>query len=166
MFFGLVSFAARANERELDAFDWMHWEECKTNIHGMNLSLRLCMFRVALWVANASARGGMRFIHTADWQIGKVFKQFGSKEETLRQARLAAIERLGELARSRGASHVLVAGNIYDSEPPNVITLRTPIERMKPFTDICWHLLPGNHDPHGLWDRVAHLDYVRISMST
>jgi DNA repair exonuclease SbcCD nuclease subunit len=102
----------------------------------------------------------MRFIHTADWQIGKVFKQFGSKEETLRQARLAAIERLGALARSHGASHVLVAGDIYDSEAPNVITLRAPIERMKPFTDICWHLLPGNHDPHrpeGVWDRVVHL---------
>ena len=31
---------------------------------------------------------------------------------------------------------------------------------MKPFADIHWHLLPGNHDPHrpeGLWDRVARL---------
>jgi DNA repair exonuclease SbcCD nuclease subunit len=102
----------------------------------------------------------MRFIHTADWQIGKVFKQFGSKEETLRQARLTAIERLGALARSHGASHILVAGDVYDSEAPNVITLRAPIERMKPFVDIQWHLLPGNHDPHrpeGVWDRVAQL---------
>ena len=102
----------------------------------------------------------MRFIHTADWQIGKVFKQFGSKEEALRQARLTAIERLGELARLHGASHILVAGDIYDSEAPNVITLRAPIERMKPFTDIQWHLLPGNHDPYrpeGVWDRVAQL---------
>jgi hypothetical protein len=24
----------------------------------------------------------MRIIHSADWQIGKVFKQFGAKEET------------------------------------------------------------------------------------
>ena len=32
----------------------------------------------------------MRFVHSADWQIGKVFKQFGAKEEMLRQARLAA----------------------------------------------------------------------------
>jgi DNA repair exonuclease SbcCD nuclease subunit len=102
----------------------------------------------------------MRFIHTADWQIGKVFKQFGAKEETLRQARLSAIERLGALARSNGVNHVLVAGDVYDNEAPNTITLRAPIERMKPFTDIHWHLLPGNHDPHrpeGVWDRVAQL---------
>lgn len=102
----------------------------------------------------------MKFIHTADWQIGKVFKQFGAKEETLRQARLAAIERLGELARTNGVQHILVAGDIYDNEAPNTITLRAPIERMKPFADIQWHLLPGNHDPYrpeGVWDRVAQL---------
>lgn len=102
----------------------------------------------------------MRFIHTADWQIGKVFKQFGVKEESLRQARLTAIERLGELARTNGAQHILVAGDVYDNEAPNTITLRAPIERMKVFADLQWHLLPGNHDPYrpeGVWDRVAQL---------
>lgn len=102
----------------------------------------------------------MRFLHTADWQIGKVFKQFGAKEESLRQARLAAIERLGTLGKANGAQHVLVAGDVYDNEAPNAITLRAPIERMKPFADIQWYLLPGNHDPHrpeGVWDRIAQL---------
>ncbi|WP_375779070.1 exonuclease SbcCD subunit D [Bradyrhizobium sp. ma5] len=102
----------------------------------------------------------MRFIHSADWQIGKVFKQFGVKEEALRQARLGAVERLGQLARTHGVAHVLVAGDVYDSEAPNPITLREPIERIKLFPDIQWHLLPGNHDPHrpeGIWDRLAKL---------
>jgi hypothetical protein len=52
------------------------------------------------------------------------------------------------------------SGDVYDNEAPNTITLRAPIERMKPFSDIQWHLLPGNHDPHrpeGVWDRVAQL---------
>ena len=102
----------------------------------------------------------MRIIHSADWQIGKVFKQFGAKEETLRQARLAAIERLGAHAKSNGVHHILVAGDVYDSEAPNPHTLRAPIERMKPFADVHWHLLPGNHDPHrpeGVWDRTVQL---------
>jgi len=102
----------------------------------------------------------MRIIHSADWQIGKVFKQFGAKEESLRQARLTAIERLGAHAKNNGVSHILVAGDVYDSEAPNPHTLRAPIERMKPFADVNWHLLPGNHDPHrpeGVWDRVAQL---------
>jgi DNA repair exonuclease SbcCD nuclease subunit len=102
----------------------------------------------------------MRFIHSADWQIGKVFKQFGAKEEALRQARLAAIERLGAHAKSNGVHHIVVAGDVYDSEAPNSHTLRAPIERMMRFADIHWHLLPGNHDPHrpeGVWDRVGQL---------
>ena len=111
------------------------------------------------WFTNAGeVRAVMRFIHSADWQIGKVFKQFGPKEETLRRARLAAVERLGQLAVAHGARHVLVAGDIYDSEAPSAVTLRAPVERMKGFADLRWHLLPGNHDPHrpeGVWDRLA-----------
>jgi len=53
----------------------------------------------------------MRFIHTADWQIGKPFKQFGDRESVLRQARLVAIENIGRLAAKEGAAHVLVAGD-------------------------------------------------------
>lgn len=112
--------------------------------------------------AEALRREGavMRFIHTADWQIGKVFKQFAAKEESLREARLTAIERLGAHAKSNGVHHILVAGDVYDSEAPSRHTLRAPIERMKPFADVHWHLLPGNHDPHrpeGVWDQVARL---------
>ena len=103
----------------------------------------------------------MRFVHSADWQIGKVFRQFGTKEEPLRLARFAAIERLGEHARQQGANHILVAGDIYDSDMPTGITLRAPIERMRQYPDIDWHLIPGNHDPHrpeGVWERLLHTD--------
>jgi DNA repair exonuclease SbcCD nuclease subunit len=99
----------------------------------------------------------MRLIHTADWQIGKVFRQFGTKEESLQRARLDAIEAIGRLAGSERAEHVLVAGDIYDSDTPAEVTLRAPLERMRLFPKVQWHLLPGNHDPHrpqGIWDRV------------
>lgn len=102
----------------------------------------------------------MRFIHTADWQLGKVFKQFGGKEESLRQARLTAIENIGRQAVLEHAGHVLVAGDVFDNEVPTEVTLRAPLERMKLFPEIGWHLLPGNHDPHrpqGLWERLARL---------
>jgi len=99
----------------------------------------------------------MRIIHTADWQIGKPFKKVGDKEELFRQSRLSAIETIGALAGSQKADHVLVAGDIYDSEAPTDKTLREPLERMRLFPSVHWHLLPGNHDPHrpkGIWDRV------------
>jgi DNA repair exonuclease SbcCD nuclease subunit len=100
--------------------------------------------------------GAMRFIHTADWQIGKPFRNFGDKESVLRQARLAAIETLGRLAAAEGAAHVLVAGDLYDTETPTQKTLQEPLERMRNFPAVSWHVISGNHDYHrgnGLWDR-------------
>ncbi len=99
----------------------------------------------------------MRFIHTADWQIGKPFRNFGEQESVLRQARLKAIETIGELALRQNAPCVLIAGDLYDTEAPSTKTMLEPIERMKRFPGVAWHVIPGNHDPHranGLWDRL------------
>jgi hypothetical protein len=37
-------------------------------------------------------------------------------------------------------------------------TLLKPVERMRQFTNVQWHLIPGNHDAHlsnGPWDRLS-----------
>ncbi|MDZ7829230.1 MAG: metallophosphoesterase [Halofilum sp. (in: g-proteobacteria)] len=44
--------------------------------------------------------------------------------------------------------HVLVAGDIYDMEALSPRSLNQPLERMRNFSGVQWHLLPGNHDPH------------------
>lgn len=102
----------------------------------------------------------MRFIHTADWQVGKPFRNFGDRDVLLRQARLTAIETIGRLALAEGAPHVLVAGDLYDTEAPSQKTLLEPIERMRNVPAVSWHIIPGNHDYHrgnGLWDRARAL---------
>lgn len=101
-------------------------------------------------------------MHTSDWQIGKVFRFVDSATMgLLQQARLRVITRLGELAGEHGARHVLVAGDVYDMEALSPRSLNQPLERMRNFADVHWHLLPGNHDPHrpnGLWDQLFHRD--------
>jgi DNA repair exonuclease SbcCD nuclease subunit len=99
----------------------------------------------------------MRLIHTSDWQIGKTFGFADEAAQALRDERLEAVTRIGDLARAQGALTVLVAGDIYDVQTPLERTLRQPIERTRAFPDIAWHLVPGNHDPHtprGPWDRL------------
>ncbi|MEZ5786500.1 MAG: DNA repair exonuclease [Xanthobacteraceae bacterium] len=113
----------------------------------------------------------MRFIHTADWQIGKPFLRFGAKAEALRAARLDAIEQVGRLADAEGVAHILVAGDVFDAETPSNVTVRGPLERMQNFGRINWHLLPGNHDPHrpgGVWERMGSIGFpanVRLHLS-
>ena len=100
-----------------------------------------------------------RFIHTSDWQIGKVFRFVDDATMgVLQEARLEAITRLGELAEQHGACHVLVAGDVYDAVGLSQRSLTQPLERMRAHGGVRWHLLPGNHDPHqpnGLWDRLC-----------
>ena len=99
-----------------------------------------------------------RFIHTADWQIGKVFRFVdGAEMGGLQLARLDAITRIGELAEEHNALHVLVAGDVYDHATPSPRTRNQVIERMRSHASAQWHLLPGNHDPYqpnGLWDQL------------
>ena len=99
----------------------------------------------------------MRFIHTADWQIGKSFRRYGEREDQLKRARLDAIERIGALAMRENAPFVLVAGDVYDHFAPAQRTANEPLERMRAFPGVTWLLLPGNHDPHrpdAIWDRL------------
>ena len=58
-----------------------------------------------------------RFLHTADWQIGKPYLSVEDdrKRILLQQERLQAIGRIGEVARSHAVSFVLVAGDLFDS---------------------------------------------------
>ena len=99
-----------------------------------------------------------RFIHTADWQIGKVFRFVDDAAMgALQLARLEAITRIGELALEYHVRDVLVAGDVYDHATPSSHSRNQAIERMRAHAPVRWHLLPGNHDshqPNGLWDQL------------
>lgn len=98
------------------------------------------------------------FIHTADWQLGKSFGQFPAESGgALRLARQTVISKIAEAAKNAGASHILVAGDVWDSAIPSNATLRQPLTIMGEAPELTWWLLPGNHDPDGadgLWDRI------------
>lgn len=100
-----------------------------------------------------------RFLHTSDWQIGKVFRFVDNATMgLLQEARLRAVSRIGEFANKHDISHVLVAGDVYDMESLSPRSFNQPIERMRSFDNVQWHLLPGNHDahrPNGLWDQLS-----------
>lgn len=113
-------------------------------------------------VLEGSAGVEFRFVHTADWQLGKPFGGFPDDlRPVLTRARVDAIDRLAEAARSAGARHVVVAGDVFDAGDLPRQAIAGPVERMRRHDGLVWHLLPGNHDPHaagGLWERlVPHL---------
>ena len=99
----------------------------------------------------------MKIIHSADWQLGKPYGRFEPEvRAALSEARFDVIDRIGRLASDNNASHVFVAGDVFDTEGPEDRTIVQAISRMS--RHACrWWLLPGNHDfarNGGLWDRV------------
>ena len=98
-----------------------------------------------------------RFIHTADWQLGKPYAWAEPEvRSALTDARFDAIDTIGKLANEHSATHVLVAGDVFDTEGPDPRTIVQALSRME--RHAChWWLLPGNHDfvrAGGLWDRI------------
>lgn len=102
----------------------------------------------------------IRFIHTADWQLGKPFHNIpGDAGAHLREARFEAVRCLARLAREHAAEAVLVAGDVFDQ---NQVTDRTIMQAVAAMRDFAgpWVLLPGNHDPalaESVWSRLGRL---------
>lgn len=100
---------------------------------------------------------GMKFLHSADWQLGKPYGRFEPEvRAALSEARFDAIDALGRAAIEHRVGHILVAGDIFDTEGPEDRTIVQAVSRMGRYA-VKWWLLPGNHDfarNGGLWDRV------------
>lgn len=98
----------------------------------------------------------MKILHSADLQLGKPYGRFEPEvRAALSEARFDVIDTLGRTADEHGVQHIVVAGDIFDTEGPEDRTIVQAISRMSRYS-CSWWLLPGNHDfarNGGLWDR-------------
>ena len=101
---------------------------------------------------------GFRFIHSSDLHLGRRFGNFPEDiRGRLEEARHAAIAGLSAVARHHGAGHVLIAGDLFDTETPSNRVWRQALAAMAAAEDIQWWIIPGNHDSlaaEALWDPV------------
>jgi DNA repair exonuclease SbcCD nuclease subunit len=89
----------------------------------------------------------IRFVHTADWQLGMTRHFFSEGvQERFTQARFDAIRRLGEIATEQDCQFVIVCGDIFES---NQVDRRTVARACEALADVKVpvYILPGNHDP-------------------
>lgn len=98
-----------------------------------------------------------RFIHSADWQLGKSYAEFGSRAEALRQQRLDTLRTALQLARDRAADAFLVAGDLFEDPLVEDSLIEAALGTFADYPDVPVRLLPGNHDPANgpaaLWSR-------------
>ncbi len=89
----------------------------------------------------------MRFLHTADWQLGMT-RHFlaGDAQPRYSAARRDAVAGLGGLAADVGAEFVVVAGDVFQHNQLAPQVIGQSLEAMRAI-GIPVYLLPGNHDP-------------------
>ena len=89
----------------------------------------------------------MKFLHTADWQLGMT-RHFLDAEAQARfsAARRDAVAAIGALARETGAEFVVVCGDVFDANQLAPRVVSQSLEAMRAI-DVPVYLLPGNHDP-------------------
>ncbi len=89
----------------------------------------------------------MRFVHTADWQLGMT-RHFlaGEAQPRYSAARRDAVAGLGPLAADSGAEFVVVSGDVFEDNQLAPTVISQSLEAMRAI-GIPVYLLPGNHDP-------------------
>lgn len=89
----------------------------------------------------------MKFLHTADWQLGMT-RHFLEEDAQARYsaARRDAVAAVGALARETGAEFVVVAGDVFDANQLAPKVISQSLDAMRAI-EVPVYLLPGNHDP-------------------
>lgn len=104
-----------------------------------------------------------RFLHTADWQIGRQYGQFPPEDAIpLAEARFKAVERIAALANEHQVDAVLVAGDVFDSQTVSPRTIRQLFNAMAGFRGQ-WIMIAGNHDAalaESVWTRARRLEAI------
>ena len=103
----------------------------------------------------------MKFLHTADWQVGMRATQLGEKGERVRHARLESARRVIEEARREKVDFVVVAGDTFENNGVDRLKVRE-VAKILGGAGCPVYLIPGNHDASDAGFRLGRRGLGRI----
>jgi predicted phosphodiesterase len=110
----------------------------------------------------------MKFLHTADWQVGMRATQLGEKGERVRHARLESARRVVEEARREKVDFVLVAGDTFENNGVDRCKIRE-VAKILGASGCPVYLIPGNHDiltPGSVWEDASWGEFPNLHLLT
>ncbi|EQD67220.1 metallophosphoesterase, partial [mine drainage metagenome] len=109
----------------------------------------------------------LRFLHTADWQIGRQYSQFPADDASpLAEARVTAVANIARLATEHKVDAVLVAGDVFDAQTVADRTIRKLFNALGGYVG-AWLMIPGNHDAslsESVWTRADRLGVIPANL--
>ena len=106
----------------------------------------------------------MKFLHTADWQVGMRATQLGDKGERVRHARLESARRVIEEARRETVDFVVVAGDTFENNGVDRIKVRE-VAKILGGAGCPVFLISGNHDaltPGSVWEDAVWSEFPNL----
>ena len=108
----------------------------------------------------------LKFIHTADWQIGMKAAHVGAVGQRVRAERLEAARRVIDAAASNRADFVIVAGDTFEDNAVDRVLVQKVADILGSFSGPAY-IISGNHDPlvPGLvWDHAAWQSHSNLHL--
>ncbi len=99
----------------------------------------------------------MKFVHTADWQIGMKAAHAGGAGARVREERFKAAARLVEQARLADAEFIVIAGDTFEHNAVDRVLVQRTADILAGFGRPVF-IIPGNHDPYtpgSAWEHPA-----------
>ena len=106
----------------------------------------------------------MKFLHSADWQIGMKALHVDVASSRIREARIDTAGRVIEVAKREGAEFILLAGDTFESNAIDRVAVQRIGDILAHFNGPVY-LLPGNHDPinvGSVWEHPVWLSHSNI----
>ncbi len=110
----------------------------------------------------------VRFLHTADWQIGMKAAHVGSVGQRVRGERLEAARRVVAAANEHAAEFLLVAGDTFEDNAVDRVLVQQVADILAKFAGPVY-LIPGNHDPlvpGSVWEHAAWKSHANLQLLT
>ncbi len=100
----------------------------------------------------------VRFLHTADWQIGMKGASLGAAGELVAKERVHTLDRLLALAESHAVDFVVACGDLFEHNHVASELVEDVARVIAAHRRVEVHAIPGNHDlpgPGSVWNRSA-----------
>lgn len=114
-------------------------------------------------------RGEMvKFLHTADWQIGMRAAHVGAVGGRVRAERLHAARRVVTVANENAAEFLIVAGDTFEDNAVDRLLVQQVADILADFRGPVF-LIPGNHDPlvpGSVWEHASWKSHANLRVLT
>ena len=110
----------------------------------------------------------MRFLHTADCQLGIKAAHVGKEGGRVREERILTLKRIAEAAQTHSVDFVLIAGDTFEDNGVDRALVQRVADILSNFA-VSVYVLPGNHDPlvpgsvwdHPVWRSIGKVTVLR-----